>query len=372
MDYPVEWVRQRMLRSSRAERLVIDRFNSGKSNAKLVQIARGIYLDATDLPADTPAWDLRQIVTIARVFAVRMNFTSDAQLFFTGECAGVLQQLDTWWNNPDIAFRANVKRRRKRKLPRVLINGLSIPAVHAYHVTGGIAARIEDCTNVGGILIAASAVVVADTARREHPLQAYVLACSLLTRMTRFVRSRPASARAEAERIRRRWLSLAETIKGKRACRIFKRIVEAMETGVDSPIESGALWAARCLLPKRKMNLITNQHLVQTSSGHYYLDLAFPTIKAGLETDGRGKYGETAQQVNAYAAGHTNRHQNIVDAGWSLRHVTSTDVGTPNLVPVIHEHLQKLGVLSSDQPPRPCGPLYRPPTPELHSRNRRY
>lgn len=368
-----EWVRRRMLYSSRAERIQLERLRENRPGLTLVKIAPGIYLDTTDIRPDTKPWELRKLVTIARAFAVKMHFSPDHPVMFTGETAGVIQGLDTWWNNPNIAFRADVRRRRKRSLPKVKIGGITVPAVYAYHVTGGVEAKFEDCSNVGGLLVAAPQVMIADAARREHPLQAFVLACSILRQLSKFSTRQAQRARREANRYRQEWLQLAATIEGKRACRVFQHILNGMEAGIDSPLESAALWAIKCLIPQRKRGSVTTQELVHTPIGsHYFVDLAFPELKAGLETDGRGKYGNDAEQVDAYAANHTNRHQNITDAGWTLRHVTSKEIGMPNMVMIMHGHLQMLGVLPKNQEPRPTSPLYRAASPELHQRRRRF
>lgn len=351
----------------------MERLRANQPGLKLAQIARGIYLNVTDLSPSVTPWELRGLVTIARAYAIKMMLGSKVFTVFTGESGGVLLGLDTWWNNPNIAYRADVRRRRKRTLRAVTINGITVPAVSAYHVTGGMTLDPQKCRNRSGITVGSPALLVADTARREHPLQAFVLACSTLTALVGSNGRNTARLRAAAERIRSDWLLKASALAGGRACRIFRMVVQNMEASIDSPLESAALWSVRCLLAPRKRKEVTNQYLVRVPSGaHYFLDLAFPGVNAGLETDGQGKYGKSTDQIFAYAANHTNRHQEISDAGWTLRHVSSRQISDPKMVNIIYQHLQFLGVFPPNKEAKPTGPLYGRPNAELHSRSRRF
>ncbi len=367
----VEWVRSRVIFCGRAYPLRLEALRKKNPNLVVARITRGVYLDVTDLRPDLPPWELRKIVTLSRMFAVKSQVgSSRVPVIFTGECAAVATGVATVWNVPNIAFRADVKRRHRRSLPPVEIAGVTVPKTSVYHVTGGVTVGSQGL--VGGLVLAPPEVIVADECRREHPLKAFTIACTLLTQLTDYNWKNPRPARRAAAEIKAKWLRKAEEIRGRRAFRVFRSVVRGMDTGIQSPIEAMSLYAVKCHLPERKYDSVRTQHRVSTANGLYYLDIAFPDLRAGLESDGRVKYGDNAKTADTQSARHVVRHQALSNAGWALSHLTSEQLGLPNMIGAVGWALQEIGVLRSDRAPNPRGALYRAPPAEIFSRLRRF
>ncbi len=338
----------------------------------LVQIMRGAYLDVTDAPADTSRWLARRIVTIARAFALASQVNQASSLLFTGECAGMIRGIAVRSSTPDILYRLAGPRKHKRRLPPVMLNGMKIPAVQALHVTGGMSVRPSEFLQIGTLRLAASVVMIADSARREHREQAFVLACMTLTRETSFDKFAPTLALRKTQEIRVSWMERAKEIRGRRAYRVLVAVLLSMRTGIDSPLEAMVLWALTCLLPKHVAEKLTNQQEVVTARGDlYFLDFALPARKFAWEADGRVKYGGGLQASEAYKSKHTNRHQDLMDAGWTIRRLTFDDVSGPDSLDRVHGHLERMGLVPETSKPRPRGNLFQPRSSEYLQQVRR-
>ncbi len=337
-----------------------------------MRIDRGFYLDASGIRADTPPWILRRIVALARAVAVQMRLGPDSGVAFTAEVAGIILGLDTWWNNPNILYRANVPRKHKRTLPEVTLGRTTVPQVVACHVTGGLQEISKPYVSVAGCWVSPYVVILADSASREHPLQAFILANAMLARMCGFSKFRQMESQAFVESTRSQWLEQAEQLKGQRAYRTVRSVLLHADPGSENPVEAAAMWAMKCLLPPRKAVEVRSQHELRTPGGTFFLDLSLPKLRAAVETDGRGKYGSDQAQFDRQGACHINRHQSITSSGWKMTHVQSEEIGSPQLLSIMHSHLQAVGVVPSGGPPCPRGGLYREPNAELFHKDRRF
>lgn len=301
-------------------------------------------------------------------------------MFFTGESAATAANLPTWWNCPDIHYRSSVSRRRRRTLQAVTVAGVMVPQVRARHVTGGLKSGLNQCTQVSGLAIVPNAVIIADTAALSHPVQAFVVACSILAVSSNFSR-RAAGSRAREQQVRTALLEEVRKLKGRRGYRIATAVITHADAGCESPAEAGMLWSVKCLLPAKKAQAVRTQHRISVGQTAFYLDVCLPETRSALEADGALKFGTSAHQFSSQANHHVTRHQQITEAGWTMSHMTAKEIGSLDLVRLTHERMVSAGFFSSSRTPvrsknarrpRPSGWMYRPLTHLQVSKDRRF
>lgn len=364
---------QRLQYGSRENRIQIGRVHRQRGETwSFVRVARGTYLDVADLPEEVKKWEIRRMVTIARLFAMQHRLRHRGSVIVTGEAALAAAGLPTWWNVPDISYRCAGPRRATRWLPAVTIKQTRVGAVAARHVTGGLQTNGRYAHGDAGLLLAPVAVALLDLARTGHPLQAFVGACGLLGRLSGFARDHvERSRRAEAE-VKNRLLRELEPQRGRRGFRLATAVIRSADAGVESPAEGAFLWGLHCSLhPRRRGGLVTQQR-AETAGRTYYIDVSIPRLMAGVEIDGASKAGNTADALHRHADKYTTRHQDLIDAGWSIVHVTAASLNTPHLLEVVHAAARKARIAPRTSLPRGRGALFKEMGPDLTARNRRY
>jgi very-short-patch-repair endonuclease len=109
---------------------------------------------------------------------------------------------------------------------------------------------------------------------------------------------------------------------GARGIRRARRVVGGADGASESPLESLVRWYLLVAgLPR-----FEHAHRVETWAGTFWIDLALPELRVGLEMDGAVKYdGRTGDPRQVFLA-EKRRHDALVEAGWIILRVTFADL----------------------------------------------
>lgn len=337
---------------------------------EVVRIWGDHHLDCRELPFDVSPWEIREAVTIARIFAVRDTLQPAYPFVLSGESAVVYQGLYSWWSTPDIVYRSSVSRRRPLLFPQVRVGSVVVPQVRAQHLTGGVRVAANDCATHLGVAVAPPHGLIADLARTTHPLQAFVGACSVLRHTTNFDVHRPQASRL-AEQSTRQHLQKKLAEAGEfRGCRLAEALVSSADAGAESPPEAALLWALHCLLSPSRSRRLRTQFEVVAANKKYRLDVSMPHLHTAIEPDGASKFGEDAETFSQKANQFVRRYRDLLDAGWFVYHIPAADLGDMDLLRVVRRAAVCAGFIRGDGSPTGSGRLWRTLNPDLFNKDR--
>ncbi|WP_022868719.1 endonuclease domain-containing protein [Schaalia vaccimaxillae] len=319
MDTPSSTlIRNSLIHSTRSAR---------KRPRDAILIHVGIWLPTDLLRSLRTDWQRRQVVAIARTWAV---LSTRKTCRATGLSAALILDLPLATPPARIHLTSSARRTSKpTRLPPVLLDGQVIAPETTTLFHSPLTWPVDFPANpIQDNIQALEAVILSCSCL--HPNQeGFVAICSALRRL-----AVPGGAR------RRYHFQLEQATKRK-----LSQILA--ELPAHTPRRAQALWAvsnaeARCesvpearllwLLRSGGIKGVEVQHLVANRDYRFYLDFAIPQLKIALEFDGDGKYGWT-QEDRAIAWGDQfERQEFLEDRGWTVMRVHWADLAEPEVL----------------------------------------
>lgn len=276
----------------------------------LVRVGRGAYMVRT--PPGTPAWRVKELVTLARCEAVLRAVPSALSL--THEAVAVLQGLAALEAEPDIRVAVpSTRSRMSLPLPRLsygssdrprpgrrvsLRRSLVAPAESEIHVVSGllVTTPLRTALDCAFDLPVRESLPVIDAALR------------LVCRPDRFTRR--CNGEMTLDTARARLVRMVEEQGGRNGKRRARVAVALADPFAESPGESVLRWTVAVAgLP----DPVTQLRWVDAEGHEYYLDLGFETFLVDLEFDGYGKLA-TPEDLRA----EKRREMALRRAGWDV------------------------------------------------------
>lgn len=344
-----------------------------------VTIMHGVHVPIETLGAGQAPWMVRWHTARARAVAVWEVASRAGGAALTGESALIALGIQPWWDNPDIHLRSTA--RIRTRLPRVQVGDIFVPEASVRCVSATPALNVAECvevqlmtTGLTGdlrqdvvVLLAPLNVIAADLCRGSHPLQALHNVSVLLRHASAFDRWNLGESRRREHNWKQHILDQWDSDEGAHGTRRGREIVVAASGAIESPGESIALWALRCIL--RASVQVIVQHAVWSRGRWRYIDIALPQYLVAVEVAGFGKFGETSDAGRRAARDFLSRQQGLEEQGWRVMNLVYADQRRlEQFVAYCAERLRAVGV-----PTRaPRGPLWASADEELFARSRKW
>ncbi len=331
-----------------------------------VKVARGVYLKPDATHPTVPPWEVRRVVSAARIFAVRHLLSTGPPVTFTGEAAMVAMGLDPWWNNPDVLFRSQTTRRGTPTLPSLVLRGKRVAGVAAREVRSGSLTGEAQGLSYESVDVAPPWLIAADIARNFHPLQSVHDCGELLRYGSSFDRFDQVSSRARAEKLRGDWLQRLEKLNRSRGIRRSKAVFHLADPACESPAESIVAWCLRLILMEPES--LRSQYEVN-SGARFFLDFALPDAGLAIEVTGFGKFGSSSGEAHHVGQKLVRRQQLLADSGFTTINITYQQARNPHTL--IRDLMRRLPMHGVAVKP-PSGPCWDPSMSQVFSRSRRF
>ena len=146
--------------------------------------------------------------------------------------------------------------------------------------------------------------------------EAFVVACAGLHELARYRRFYRDDSRQREEHSRERLLRLiGASSQGRRHAISARWIVTHADAGCESAGESRLLY----LLVRGDLQGLETQYPVSAANKWYFIDIAIPEHRIGIEFDGRGKYGSDVDSVHRSIEAEERRQRLLEAQGWRIR-----------------------------------------------------
>ena len=146
--------------------------------------------------------------------------------------------------------------------------------------------------------------------------EAFVVACAGLHELARYRRFYRDDSR-QREDVNRAHLQrmIGSSGQGTRHLTSARWIVSHADAGCDSVGESRLLYLLIC----GGLSGLETQYPVSASGKWYFIDIAIPEHRIGIEFDGRGKYGSDVDSVHRSIEAEERRQRLLEAQGWRIR-----------------------------------------------------
>ena len=286
------------------------RFARRAQLGKLIRIAPGYYLDTEAITAHP---DPGTVVALARLAAIQHKHP---HLIASGPTAAWLFGLPLLGAHPLHVTTATNQHPRPIELPKIQAGSLHFPAmaVQPHRPRGGRSpAMIRHDGDFLGITLEDTVVDCALCLAEE---EAFVVACAGLHELARYRRFYRDDSRQREEHSRERLLRLiGASSQGRRHAISARWIVTHADAGCESAGESRLLY----LLVRGGLQGLETQYPVSAANKWYFIDIAIPEHRIGIEFDGRGKYGSDVDSVHRSIEAEERRQRLLEAQGWRIR-----------------------------------------------------
>lgn len=277
---------------------------------KLTRIAPGYYLDTVAITAHP---DPGTVVAIARLAAIQ---NKHPHLISSGPTAAWLFGLPLLEAHPLHVTTISDQHPRPITLPTIHTSSLVFPAVtvRPHRQRRRHSPRmIHYSDDIVGTALEDTIIECALTLDQE---EAFVIACAGLHELARYRRFYRDDSRQREENNRSRLLRLIGSIGPHTPGRTSARwVITHADAGCDSAGESRLLY----LLTKGGLQGLETQYPVSAANKWYFIDIAIPEHRIGIEFDGRGKYGSDVDSVHRSIEAEERRQRLLEAQGWRIR-----------------------------------------------------
>lgn len=277
---------------------------------ELVRIAPGYYLDSeaiTTHPAPSAAVDL------ARLLALQYRHP---HLIASGPTAAWLRDLPLLREHPLHVTTTSDHHPRPVTLPEIHAGHLHVPAVtvRPHRPRGG---RSPAMNRYDGDLMGATLEdTIIDCTLALDQEEAFVVACAGLHELARYRRFYRDNSRQREEVNRARLQRMiGSSGQGTRNVTSARWVLTHADAGCDSVGESRLLYLLIC----GGLSGLETQYPVSASGKWYFIDIAVPEARIGIEFDGRGKYGSDVDSVHRSIEAEERRQRLLEAQGWQIR-----------------------------------------------------
>ena len=277
---------------------------------ELVRIASGYYLDAATITAHS---EPPVIVALARLLALQHKHP---HLIVSGPTAAWLRGLPLLHQHPLHVTTVSDQHPRPIPLPEIHSGPLHIPAVtvRPHRPRGGRSPAMNRYD--GDIMGATLEDTIIDCALALDREEAFVVACAGLHELARYRRFYRDDSRQREEHNRMRLLHMITSSgQGTKHVTSARWVLAHADAGCDSAGESRLLY----LLVQSGLQGLETQYPVLASNKWYFIDVAIPEHRIGIEFDGRGKYGSDIDSVHRSIEAEERRQRLLEAQGWRIR-----------------------------------------------------
>ena len=276
----------------------------------LVRIAPGYYLDTGAITTHPEA---SFVVAFARLLALQHKHP---HLIVSGPTAARLRGLPLLREHPLHVTTTSDHHPRPVTLPEIHAGHLHVPAVtvRPHRPRGG---RSPAMNRYDGDLMGATLEdTIIDCALALDREEAFVVACAGLHELARYRRFYRDDSRRREENNRSRLLRLIGSIGPHTPGRTSARwVITHADAGCESAGESRLLY----LLVRGGLQGLETQYPVSAANKWYFIDIAIPEHRIGIEFDGRGKYGSDVNSVHRSIEAEERRQRLLEAQGWRIR-----------------------------------------------------
>ena len=276
----------------------------------LVRIAPGYYLDTGAITTHPEA---SFVVVLARLLALQHKHP---HLIVSGPTAARLRGLPLLREHPLHVTTISDQHPRPITLPEIHAGHLHVPAVtvRPHRPRGG---RSPAMNRYDGDLMGATLEdTIIDCALALDREEAFVVACAGLHELARYRRFYRNDSRQREEHSRERLLRLlGVSSQGRKHAISARWIVTHADAGCESAGESRLLY----LLVRGGLQGLETQYPVSAANKWYFIDIAVPEARIGIEFDGRGKYGSDVDSVHRSIEAEERRQRLLEAQGWRIR-----------------------------------------------------
>lgn len=276
----------------------------------LVRIAPGYYLDTGAITTHPEA---SFVVALARLLALQHKHP---HLIVSGPTAARLRGLPLLREHPLHVTTISDQHPRPITLPEIHAGHLHVPAVtvRPHRPRGG---RSPAMNRYDGDLMGATLEdTIIDCALALDREEAFVVACAGLHELARYRRFYRDDSRRREENNRSRLLRLIGSIGPHTPGRTSARwVITHADAGCESAGESRLLY----LLVRGGLQGLETQYPVSAANKWYFIDIAIPEHRIGIEFDGRGKYGSDVNSVHRSIEAEERRQRLLEAEGWRIR-----------------------------------------------------
>lgn len=276
----------------------------------LVRIAPGYYLDTGAITTHPEA---SFVVVLARLLALQHKHP---HLIVSGPTAARLRGLPLLREHPLHVTTISDQHPRPITLPEIHAGHLHVPAVtvRPHRPRGG---RSPAMNRYDGDLMGATLEdTIIDCALALDREEAFVVACAGLHELARYRRFYRDDSRRREENNRSRLLRLIGSIGPHTPGRTSARwVITHADAGCESAGESRLLY----LLVRGGLQGLETQYPVSAANKWYFIDIAVPEARIGIEFDGRGKYGSDVDSVHRSIEAEERRQRLLEAQGWQIR-----------------------------------------------------
>lgn len=299
-------------------------FGSGRTvdGDNWIKVARGIYWDASARDSTMDAWESNKLITKVRARGVN-GTRQDIEPVFTSQVGLILHGLPTWQTVPDLVAWGPPKRKpngKKKTFEQVTLGEHYTPPATFSYLNG---ARLgEKTVEIDGIKVAHHLECAVDAARQEHPMVGIAAVSLALGICSHFNMRDQESTRAKAEELRAQMLKpLTSDVWGAKKAR---KVIEAADPGISNAAEAFVWWLLCCITEPGDR---ATQIETRASDRTYFIDMGLPRFKFGVENEGVTKFALGQQDHR----GLTIRHNDLLNEGWVLLHLSTNDSYHPDL-----------------------------------------
>ena len=276
----------------------------------LVRIAPGYYLD-TEAIITHPEPSV--VIALARLLALRHKHP---HLIASGPTAAWLFGLPLLGAHPLHVTTISGQHPRPITLPAIHISSFHLPAatVRPHRQREGHSpTMIHYGDDIIGTALEDTIIECALTLEQD---EAFVVACAGLHELARYHRFYREDSRRREENNRSRLLRLIGSIGPHTPGRTSARwVITHADAGCESAGESRLLH----LLVRGGLQGLETQYPVSAANKRYFIDIAIPEHRIGIEFDGRGKYGSDVDSVHRSIEAEERRQRLLEAKGWRIR-----------------------------------------------------
>ncbi|WP_418969463.1 DUF559 domain-containing protein [Alloscardovia omnicolens] len=278
-----------------------------------VDIMRSVGMRSDCFTPDTPDWQIRDAVNLARIYGTYA--TSKNIAYFTHESSMILHGISPWNPSPPVCAHVT-KQGNKRILKPVSIYNCSIAQSQYYPIRSSF---IRHDVNIVSGVPAESLSLTCLRMALTHPLIDGIAAVSqMLHVITEFSRHNMDASRTRERKIKESLLSMLEEERTRRpfmsGYKHAKSIIENADAACETLGEAVLQPIVAALFPPQyasQFNIAINGH-------NYYTDFAVLGLHLIIEFDGTRKMGRTEEEFLEARQYQLNRQSALESLGYSF------------------------------------------------------
>ena len=306
------------------EIIVLKGNDSKKYNKHYAKIMRGVVMNTERFSKDSPAWEIRDAVNLARIHAVYATRTGIE--CFTHESAMLIHGIPTWDNTPEIRA---VKGNDRHIVDLKEVEICKHTVVSRKFLPSALMLSKKHVQNINGLPVESLVLTSLRIALSRPAIDAIVAVSEILHEVTLFSRFHQKDSRIAEKKVKDTLLTSLKNVRRKYP-RLFnyKRaelIINTADAGCENIAEAALLPFVCATFP----NQYVTQYKIHARGNDYYADFAIPGLNLLIEFDGKGKMGSNENEFLDARQESIKRQQLLEMLGYSFIRVTWKELLSP-------------------------------------------